>query len=71
MTEDDAFTPDPPRAQDPRGRQRRDGGSHRPASYAPTIARLRRGLPALPADRRGRARVGADTWRGVLLDIER
>jgi hypothetical protein len=67
MTEDDVSTPDQPRAQDPRG----DGRNHRRASYAPTVTRLRRGLPALPTDRRGRARVGADTWRGVLLDLER
>lgn len=71
MLEDDDATPDQRRAQDSRGRPRRDGGNHRPASYAPTVARLRRGLPALSAERRSRARVGADTWRGVLLDIER
>ena len=70
MIEDDVSTPERPGARGSRGRQRRDGASHAPASYAPIVARLRRGLPALPADRRSRARPGADIWRGVLLDID-
>ena len=71
MIEDDVSTPGRHDDNDWRFRQRRDGGNHRPASYAPAMGRLRRGLPALPVDRRGRARLGDDTWRGVLLDIER
>jgi hypothetical protein len=52
-------------------RQRGARGVDRPVSYAPAVARLRRGLPALPEDRRRGGRPGGQPWRGRLVDLER
>ena len=43
----------------------------RPASYAPTVSRLRRQLPTAPSDRRDKPRLACDVWRGRLIDLER
>ncbi len=57
----------------PDGQVERLGGRHLdpPASYAPAVARLRRGLPADPPDRRARPRLPGEPWRGRLIDSER
>jgi hypothetical protein len=49
----------------------KDRGLDRPISYAPTVPRIRRDLPAAPADRRRRARPAGQPWRGRLIDLER
>jgi hypothetical protein len=45
--------------------------NRRPASYAPAMPRLRRKLPTAPSDRRAKARLVDDIWRGRLIDLER
>ena len=40
-----------------------------PVSYAPAVARPHRGLSAAPADRRARARLPGEPWRGRLIDL--
>ena len=54
--------------------ERLDGRLRHPlrqASYAPAVARLRRGLPAAPVDRRARPRPAGEPWRGRLVDLWR
>ena len=41
------------------------------ASYAPLMPRLRRRLPAAAAERRARARLDGQPWRGRLVDLQR
>jgi hypothetical protein len=41
----------------------------RPVSYAPAVVRLRRGLPAAPAERRAQPRLPGEPWRGRLIDL--
>ena len=57
----------------PDGQVERLGGRQvdPPASYAPAVARLRRGLPADPPDRRARPRLAGEPWRGRLIDSQR
>jgi hypothetical protein len=53
--------------------ERLDGSGivYPPTSYAPAVARLRRGLPAAPPDRRTRPRLPGEPWRGRLIDRRR
>jgi hypothetical protein len=69
------MTGDDPELLSPHGLVERLDGRPRPllrqASYAPAVARLWRGLPAAPADRRARPRLAGEPWRGRLVDLWR
>jgi len=69
MTDDDDDQhPTRPKAQVERLTQT---AVRRPASYAPAVSRLCRGLPTIPSDRRDKPRLDRDIWRGRLIDLER
>jgi hypothetical protein len=63
------FEPRPPDGQIERGA----ATARRPAaaSYAPLVPRLRRRLPAAASERRARARLDGQPWRGRLIDLQR
>jgi hypothetical protein len=57
----------------PDGLVERLGGGYAdpPASYAPAVARLRRGQTVAPPDRRARPRLPGEPSRGRLVDSRR
>ena len=62
-----SFEPPPPDGQVERTATK--AGRPSVASYAAAVPRLRRRLPASPAERRAQARLEGQPWRGRLVDL--